>query len=50
MKSSPFFIGDSIEKNELETLKSALQSRFQNKTVELYWGGQPYAHYLISVE
>ena len=44
------FYADSIEKNDLETLKSTLQSRFQNKTVELYWGGQPYAHYLISVE
>jgi dihydroxyacetone kinase-like predicted kinase len=44
------FYGDSIEKDELETLKSALESRFQNKTIELCWGGQPYAHYLISVE
>lgn len=44
------FLGDSIEKKDLETLKSTLQSRFQNKTIELYCGGQPYAHYLISVE
>lgn len=44
------FYGDSIEKSDLETLKSTLQSHFQDKTVELYCGGQPYAHYLISVE
>ena len=44
------FYSDFIEKNDLEALKSTLQSRFQNKTVEFFGGGQPYAHYLISVE
>jgi DAK2 domain fusion protein YloV len=44
------FYGDSVEKENVETLKSTLQSRFQDKTVELYYGGQPYAHYLISIE
>ena len=44
------FYGDSVEKKSAEALRSALQSRFQEKTVELYYGGQPHAHYLISVE
>jgi len=44
------FYGDSIEKSDAETLQSALQQRFQDKTVELYYGGQPYAQYIISVE
>ena len=44
------FYGDSVEKEDSEALKSILQTRFQDKTVELYYGGQPYAHYLISVE
>jgi len=44
------FYGDSIAKEDSETLQSTLQSRFQDKAVELYCGGQAYAHYLISVE
>ncbi len=44
------FYSGAIEQNDRENLKSALQSRFQNKTIEFYEGGQPYAHYLISVE
>jgi dihydroxyacetone kinase-like predicted kinase len=44
------FYGDSITKEDSETLQSTLQSRFQDKAVELYCGGQTYAHYLISVE
>ena len=44
------YYGDSVEKENAETLQSTLQSRFQGKAVELYYGGQTYAHYLISVE
>jgi hypothetical protein len=44
------FYGDSIEKAEAEALQATLQSLHQDKAVELYYGGQPYAHYLISVE
>jgi hypothetical protein len=44
------FHGDSIEKAEAEALQAALQLLHEDKAVELYYGGQPYAHYLISVE
>jgi dihydroxyacetone kinase-like predicted kinase len=44
------YYGDSIEKEKSEALQSTLQSRFQGKAVELYYGGQTYAYYLISVE
>jgi uncharacterized protein len=44
------FHGDSVEKEEAESLRSVLQSSYQDKVVELYYGGQPYAHYIISVE
>jgi hypothetical protein len=44
------FHGDSIEREEAEALRSALQFEHQDKVVELYYGGQPYAHYIISIE
>ncbi len=44
------YYGDSIEQKESEALQSSLRSRFQGKAVELYYGGQAYAHFLISVE
>lgn len=44
------FYGDSIEKEEAEALQATLQALHEDKVVELYYGGQPYAHYLISVE
>jgi len=44
------FHGDSVEREEAEALRSALQSGYQDKAVELYYGGQPYGHYIISVE
>ena len=44
------YSGDSIEKENSEALQSTLKSRFQGKAVELYYGGQAYAYYLISVE
>jgi DAK2 domain fusion protein YloV len=44
------FYGDSIGKQDAETLQSAVQKRFKDKTVELYYGGQPYAQYIISIE
>lgn len=44
------FYGDSIGKQDAETLQSAVQERFKDKTVELYYGGQPYAQYIISIE
>jgi len=44
------FYGDSIEKAEAEALQATLQLLHEDKAVELYYGGQPYAQYLISVE
>ncbi len=44
------FYGDSVEKAEAEALQATLQLLHADKAVELYDGGQPYAHYLISVE
>ena len=44
------FYGDSIEKEEAEALQATLQFLHEDKAVELYYGGQPYAHYLISIE
>lgn len=44
------FHGDSVEKEEAESLRSTLQSSYRDKVVELYYGGQPYAHYIVSVE
>jgi uncharacterized protein len=44
------FYGDAIQKEKGENVRAVLESRFQDKTVELYFGGQPYAHYIVSVE
>jgi uncharacterized protein len=44
------FYGESIEKGSAETLQANLQSRFQGKSIEIYFGGQTYAHYIVSVE
>ena len=44
------FHGDSVEKEEAEDVKLALQSSYKDKVVELCYGGQPYAHYIVSVE
>ncbi len=44
------YYGDSIAKGDAEALRAEMQQRFHGKTVELYYGGQPYAQYIISVE
>jgi len=44
------YYGDSIQKEEAETLQSTLRTRQEGREIELYYGGQPYAHYLISAE
>ncbi len=44
------FYGDSVKKEEAELLRSTLQSRHDGREVELFYGGQPYGHYVISVE
>ena len=44
------YYGDSIQKEEAEALQSALKRRHENVEIELYYGGQPYAQYIISAE
>lgn len=44
------FYGETIDKERAEGAQSALQSLFPEKTVELCFGGQPHAQYIISVE
>ncbi len=44
------FYGDMVEKDDAENIQAFIQSKYASKTVELYFGGQPYAHYIISVE
>jgi hypothetical protein len=44
------YFGETIRKNDAEAMQSTLQGRFPDKTVELYFGGQSHAQYIVSVE
>jgi uncharacterized protein len=44
------YYGDSIPKENAEAVRLRLQERLGDKGIELYYGGQPYAHYIVSVE
>lgn len=44
------YYGDSINRNEAETLVEELQFSFPKIDFELHYGGQPIYYYLISVE
>jgi dihydroxyacetone kinase-like predicted kinase len=44
------YYGESIQKEEAEALQSALKRCNEGIEIELYYGGQPYAHYIISAE
>lgn len=44
------YYGDSVPKDAAEAACLTLQKRLGDKGVELYYGGQPYAHYIVSVE
>jgi DAK2 domain fusion protein YloV len=44
------YYGESIQKEEAEALQSTLKLLHENVEIELYYGGQPYARYIISVE
>ncbi len=44
------YYGEPIRKEEAETLQLMLKQRHEGVEVELYYGGQPYAQYIISVE
>jgi uncharacterized protein len=44
------FYGDTVEKDRAEALCAALRNRCEDKDVELYFGGQPYAQYIVGIE
>lgn len=44
------YYGESIQKEEAEALQSMLKQCHEGVEIELYYGGQPYAQYIISVE
>jgi dihydroxyacetone kinase-like predicted kinase len=44
------FFGETIRKNDGETMQTIIQERFSDKTVDLYYGGQAHAQYIVSVE
>jgi hypothetical protein len=44
------YYGEAIQKEEAEALQSNLKLRHEGVEIELYYGGQPYAQYIISAE
>ena len=50
MRSSPSFTAIPSKKKRRKPCRLTLQPLHEDRAVELYDGGQPYAHYLISVE
>lgn len=44
------YYGDSVQPPEARTLAASLQSRYPQHEIEVIEGGQPYYHYLLSVE
>jgi len=44
------YYGDSIAKEDAGAVSSRLQERLGDKGIEVYYGGQPYASYIVSVE
>lgn len=44
------FYGDTVKKGDADAMSLGLKNRFSDKTVELYYGGQAHALYVVSVE
>lgn len=44
------FYGDMVEKENAQMIRDALQKKYEDKEVELYFGGQPYGQYIIEIE
>lgn len=44
------FYGNETTKEDAESLQEALEEKFEDLDVELYYGGQPIYYYLVSVE
>ncbi|MDO5010156.1 MAG: DAK2 domain-containing protein [Intestinibacter bartlettii] len=44
------FYGEDIKEEQAEALREALEEKFEDIDIELYYGGQPIYYYLVSVE
>ena len=44
------FYGEDTKEEDAEALRDALEEKFEDIDVELYYGGQPIYYYLVSVE
>lgn len=44
------FYGEAVAKEDAEAVRAALLPIFEGRTVELYFGGQPHAQFIVSVE
>ena len=44
------FFGETVRKSDAEAMQWIVQGLFFDKTIELYYGGQAHASYIISVE
>lgn len=44
------YYGEWVSKEKADAVQARLQERLADKGIELYYGGQPYARYIISVE
>lgn len=44
------YYGESISREDAGVMSCRLQERLGDKGIELYYGGQPYASYIVSVE
>jgi DAK2 domain fusion protein YloV len=44
------YYGESVSREEAGAVQTRLQERLGGKGIELYYGGQPYARYIVSVE
>lgn len=44
------FYGEDVKEDQANELRDALEEKFEDIDVELYYGGQPLYYYLISVE
>ncbi len=44
------FYGESVAMEKAESARALLRGRYPGKDIELYFGGQPYAEYVIAIE
>jgi len=44
------FYGEMVEKSKAHEVHESLRARYEDKEVEIYFGGQPYGQYIIAIE